>query len=77
MASYRGAETLVWNRCSYQVPVMVGTNYSMDEKHIFYNTTVQSNFQGGGYCSTKVVEICAYFVDMVNPAKNKVQNGIK
>ena len=35
-------ETVVCNRCSYQVPAMVGTNTSTNEKHKFYNSTMQS-----------------------------------
>ena len=32
-----GSETIVWNRFSYQVPAMVGTNDFTNEKHKFYN----------------------------------------
>ena len=27
-----GDETIVWKRCSYQVPEIVGTNYSINKK---------------------------------------------
>ena len=37
----RGTETVVWNIYSYQVPDMVGTNASTNEKNEFYNSTVQ------------------------------------
>ena len=35
-------ETIVWDRCAYQVPAIVGTNASTNEKHKFYNSTVQA-----------------------------------
>ena len=40
-ASSGGTNTLFWNRCSYQVPVMVETNDSTNDKHKFYNVIVQ------------------------------------
>ena len=32
-----GTETVLQNRFSYQVPEMVGTNYSTEEKHNIHN----------------------------------------
>ena len=63
-ASPGGTETIVRNRYSYQVPSMVGTNASKNEKHKFYNSTVQAISRGGGYFATKVGALCANFVDM-------------
>ena len=67
-----GSKTIVWNKCSYQVPAMVGTNDSTNEKHKFYNSTVQAISIGGGDCATKVESICACFVDMGAPVKTQV-----
>ena len=53
-ASLGGTETIVRNRCSYQVPEMVGTNASTYENHKFYNSTVQVISRGGGDFSKKV-----------------------
>ena len=39
-ASTGETETMVWNRCEYQVPPMVGTNNSTNKNHTFYNSTV-------------------------------------
>ena len=41
-ASSGGNKTMVWSIFSYQVPEMVGTNTSTNEKHKFYYSTVQS-----------------------------------
>ena len=71
-ASPGGTETIVWNRCSYQVPVVVGTNASTNEKHKFYNSTVQAISRGGGDCDTKVGALCVFFVDMGAPVKTQV-----
>ena len=43
-----GTETIVRNRFSYQVPALVGTNDSTNEKHNLYNSTVQAISRGGG-----------------------------
>ena len=75
-ASPGGTETIVWNRCSYQVPAMVGTNSSKNENHKFYNSTVQAISRGGADCATKVGAICARFVDMGFMVKIQVENGI-
>ena len=37
-----GTEKIVWNRCSYQVPAMVGTNNSTKENQKLYNPKVQA-----------------------------------
>ena len=43
ISSYPGlTETILWNRCSYQVPAVVGTNASKNENHKFYNSIVQA-----------------------------------
>ena len=55
---------------------MVGTNTSTNEKHKFYNSTVQSISIGVGGCATKVVALCGHFVDMVSPVKTQVKNEI-
>ena len=57
-------ETIVRNRCSYQVPAMVGTNDSTNEKHNFYNATVQTISRYGGDFATKIGALCDRFVDM-------------
>ena len=54
-ASPGETETIVWDRRSYQVSSTVGTNASTNEKHKFYNSTVQAISRGGGYCATKIV----------------------
>ena len=56
-ASPGGTKTIVWNRCSYKVPVMVGTDDSINKNHKFYNSTVQAIPRGVGYYSTKVVSL--------------------
>ena len=55
---------------------MVGTNDSTNERHKFYNSTVQAISIGGGDCVTKVESICACFVDMGAPVKNHLENGL-
>ena len=75
-ASSRRTEAVIWNRCSYQVPAMVGTNTSTNENQKFYNSTMQSISIGVGGCATKVVALCGYFLDMISPAKTQVENGI-
>ena len=71
-----GTETIAWNICSYQVPEKFGTNASTNEKHKFYNSTMQAISRGGGDCATKIGPLCARFVDMVAPVKTKVGNGL-
>ena len=71
-ASPGGTETIVWNRCSYQVPDMVVTNASTNEKHKFYNSIVHSISRVGGYCATKVVALCARVIEMGSPVKTQV-----
>ena len=71
-----GTETIVWNSYSYQVPEMVGTNASTNEKHKFYNSIVQAISGGGGDCATKVGALCARFVQMVTPVKNQLESGL-
>ena len=46
-ASPGKTETIVWNRYSYLIPAMVGTNASTNENHKFYNSTVQVVSIGG------------------------------
>ena len=71
-ASIGGTEAIVRNRYSYQVPAMVGSNASTNEKHKFYKSTVQAISIGGGHCATKVGSMCARFVDMVAVLKTQV-----
>ena len=75
-ASPGGTETILWNRYPYQIPAMVVTNASTNEKHKFYNSTVQAISRGGGDCNTKVGALCARFVDMVASVKTQVGNGL-
>ena len=75
-ASPGGDETIVWNRHFYQVPAMVGTNAYANEKHNFYDSTLQAISRGLGDCATKVVVMCACFVDMGAPVKTQVENGL-
>ena len=75
-ASLGGTETIVWNIFLYQVPEMVGTNASRNEKHKFYNSKVQAISRGGGDCATNVGALCARFVDMGAPVKPQVENGL-
>ena len=63
-ASSGGTETLLRNRCFYQIPDVVGTNYSTNKKHTFYNEKVQKISRGGGKFPTKVGALCAHFVDI-------------
>ena len=73
---YGGTETIVWNICSYQVPLMVGTNFSTNVNHKFYNSTGQAISRVGRDCNTKVGELCSRFVDMGSPVETQVENGI-
>ena len=52
-ASTLRTETIVWNRCSNQVPEIVGTNDYTNKKHEFYNLTVQAILRGGVDFATK------------------------
>ena len=72
-ASTGGTETIVWNRCSYQVPAMVWTNAYKNENHKLYNSTVQSISRGVGYCAKFVGVMCVHFVDMGAPVKTQVK----
>ena len=74
-ASFRGTKTVVWNRCSYQVPAMVGTNASTNENNKFYNSTVQAISRGGGDCSTKFVSLFANYFDMGDTVKLSWEMG--
>ena len=71
-ASLGGTETIVWNIFSYQVPVMVGNNYSTNKNCKFYNSTVQAISTGVGYCDTKFGDLCNRFVGMGAPVKTQV-----
>ena len=71
-----GTETIVWNVYSYLVPAMVGTNASTNEKHKFYNSTVQAISRGGEDLYAKFGALCACFVDKVSPVKTQVGNGL-
>ena len=62
-----GTETILQNICSYQVPSMVETNASTNEKHKFYKSTLQAISRGEVDCTTKVGSLCARFVDMGAP----------
>ena len=55
---------------------MVGTNASTNEKHKFYNSTVQAISIGGGECYTKFGALCARFVYMVAPVKSRWEMGL-
>ena len=37
----RATETVIWNRCSYKVPSVVGTNAPTKKNHKFYNSMVK------------------------------------
>ena len=71
-ASYGGNETVVCNRCSYQVPEMFGTNNSI-KKYNFNNSMVQVISIGGGDCATKVGALCDRFLDMRSLVKTQVE----
>ena len=75
-ASPRGTETIVWNRCSYQVPTMVRTNDYTNENHRLYNSTVKAISIGWEDFNTKVGSLCACFVDIGSPVKTQVENGL-
>ena len=64
---------LVWSGCSYQVPVMVCTNAPTNEKHKFYNATVQTISIGGVECATNIVSLCAQFLHDIT-VKTPVEN---
>ena len=70
-------KTLVWTRCSYQVPVMVGTSDSKNDKYKFYNEMVHYISQWGIYYSIYVVALCMNFIDMEHLLKNKVSNCLE
>ena len=55
---------------------MVGTSAYNNEKHKLYNWTVQAISRGGGYFATKVVALCAQFVDMGPTVKTQLENGL-
>ena len=55
---------------------MVGTNASTNEKHKFYNSTLQAISRGCGGYATKLGAICARFVDMGALVKTHVENGL-
>ena len=55
---------MVWNRYSNQFPAMVGTRYSTNKKHMFYNSMVQVILIGVGDCITNIGCLCDRFVDM-------------
>ena len=74
--SIGGTETILQNICSYQVPSMVETNASTNEKHKLYKSTVQAISRGEVDCTTKVGSLCARFVDMGAPVKTQVENGL-
>ena len=69
-ASPGGNETIVWNIYSYQILAMVGTNASTNEKHKFYNSTVQAISSEGRYCATNVGALWAHFFLHVIPSEN-------
>ena len=70
-----GTESISWNRYSYRVPDMLGTNVSTNKKHKFYNSTVQAISRGGGDCATKVGALCTHFVEMEVREKTQVEIG--
>ena len=76
VASSRGTETVVWNRCPYLVTSMVGTNNPTNEKDKSYKKTAQAIIRRGQDCATKVGALCARFVDIVDPVKTHVKNGL-
>ena len=63
-------ETVVRNRCWYQVPEIVGTNASTNENHKFYNSKVQAISRGGVYCAIEVGALCIHFLSRI-PGKNQ------
>ena len=75
-ASREGTGIIVWNRCSYQVPEMDGTNASKNEKHKLYKSTVWEISRGGGEWATKVGSHCVCFVYMGAQVKTQVKNGL-
>ena len=73
-ASPGGNEAIVWNRYSYQIPDLVGTNSSTNKKHNFYNSTVHAISRGGGDCAKTFGALCAHFVDTGSQVKTQVEN---
>ena len=71
-----GTEPFQWNRYSYQVPMQIGTDASVNDKHKFFNATLQAIARGGGDYSTKVGALCARFPDIGGPTKTQVENGL-
>ena len=55
---------------------MAGTNAFTNENHEFYNSTMQTISIGGRDCTTKVGDLCAYFVDMGYLVKTQVEIGL-
>ena len=55
---------------------MFGTNASPNENHNFYNSTVQVISRGGGYCAKNFGSLCDRFVDLADPGKIQVENGL-
>ena len=51
--SHGRTETLVWNRCSYQVPEMVRTDAITNKKDKFYNSMVHTIIKGEVLLITK------------------------
>ena len=70
--SLGNTETIVWNRCSYWVPEMVGTNASTKNNEL-YNSIVQVVSRGGGDCATKVGAVCTRFVNMLDPVRTQTE----
>ena len=74
--SFGVTETVVWNRCSYHVPEIVGTNASRNKKHIF-TTKWCRPFQEVGYTAPLRSYPCVtIFVDMGALVKTQVENGL-
>ena len=69
LASYGITETVLWDRYLHQVPEMVGTIASTNEKHNFYNSMGLLLLLRGGDCATKDISQCACFFTW-NPRKN-------
>ena len=69
-------ETLMWNRCSYQVPVIFVTNESTNDNNKFYNMMVQYISWGWGDCDTKFVALRDRFFETRYPEKHRYENGL-
>ena len=67
--------TLVWNGCSYQVPVMIVTNAYSKKNHIFNNKMVQNILGEVGDCDTKVGYPFCHFLNMVSLVKTRWKIG--